>query len=277
MSADSLYLIRLELPLRGIMALARRRRLPQHEFDEGQAVHCALGELFRDYAPRPFALPNERSRSRKQGCLDIHAYSSVSKSDLLQRVDAFGDIELHEQFDRSSLKERTLPERFPEVVGFSVRLCPIVRMSRDVRLDVSLPGREGSIRIERKSRNKKRRGCEVDAFEAACIRSHREGLGAIDSAQRGEIYLDWFRELASRIDGIEVETARLQAQRWTHLWRRDHAAKRTSRKLCRPDVVVTGRLRISDQSQLRERLRRGIGRHKAFGFGMLLLRPAGEV
>ena len=40
-----------------------------------------------------------------------------------------------------------------------------------------------------------------------------------------------------------------------------------------PDVVMQGRLRVSDPQAFAQLLARGVGRHRAFGFGMLLLRP----
>jgi CRISPR system Cascade subunit CasE len=41
----------------------------------------------------------------------------------------------------------------------------------------------------------------------------------------------------------------------------------------RPDVTLTGSLRVHDADVFRALLRRGVGRHRAFGFGMLRVRP----
>jgi len=43
-----------------------------------------------------------------------------------------------------------------------------------------------------------------------------------------------------------------------------------------PDAVFKGVLQIHDADAFNRLLRRGIGRHRAFGFGMLLLKPAGS-
>ena len=40
-----------------------------------------------------------------------------------------------------------------------------------------------------------------------------------------------------------------------------------------PDATLNGTLRINDPNEFRTKLRTGIGRHKAYGYGMLLLRP----
>jgi CRISPR system Cascade subunit CasE len=43
-----------------------------------------------------------------------------------------------------------------------------------------------------------------------------------------------------------------------------------------PDAVMRGNLIVSDPAAFAQLLARGIGRHRAYGFGMLLLRPPGE-
>ncbi|WP_083761830.1 type I-E CRISPR-associated protein Cas6/Cse3/CasE [Alkalilimnicola ehrlichii MLHE-1] len=45
-------------------------------------------------------------------------------------------------------------------------------------------------------------------------------------------------------------------------------------RLVRPDALVTGRLTVRDPDTFATLVARGVGRHRAFGFGMLLLRPA---
>lgn len=275
MTERDLFLVRLDLPLAGIVELARRRRLPSYDLDEGQAVHCALGEIFRDKAPKPFALPSPNARRQKPGALELYAYSSASREELLQTSQAFADLDLHSHFNPESLRDRRLPSRFPELMGFSIRLCPVVRLSGDVDTEIDFKGRQ--VRIERKSRDRsKKRGCEVDAFEAECIRAHRAGTSPIPSGQRRAIYLDWFRNLADRKTGFSVERAQIDGFRLVQLWRRNHEPNRRSRRLTRPEIHVSGLLRVIDQSEFRETLRRGLGRHKAFGFGMLKIRPAGD-
>ena len=50
---------------------------------------------------------------------------------------------------------------------------------------------------------------------------------------------------------------------------------RKSKLFPRPDVVFAGRLRVTEPAAFGAWLGRGVGRHCAFGFGMLLLRPPG--
>jgi CRISPR system Cascade subunit CasE len=46
-----------------------------------------------------------------------------------------------------------------------------------------------------------------------------------------------------------------------------------TKKLDRPQALVKGVLNIADSDAFNRLLARGIGRHRAFGYGMLLLRP----
>ena len=58
------------------------------------------------------------------------------------------------------------------------------------------------------------------------------------------------------------------------LLRRTQGERRTARpRLRKPDVTMQGALTVRDPPQFDALLRRGVGRHRAFGFGMLLLRP----
>ena len=41
-----------------------------------------------------------------------------------------------------------------------------------------------------------------------------------------------------------------------------------------PDAVMRGNLTVTDSDSFVALLARGIGRHRAYGYGMLLLRPA---
>ncbi len=50
--------------------------------------------------------------------------------------------------------------------------------------------------------------------------------------------------------------------------------KRKVRFVNGPDVIFTGQLQVEHSEAFARLLARGIGRHRAFGFGMLLLKPA---
>ena len=48
---------------------------------------------------------------------------------------------------------------------------------------------------------------------------------------------------------------------------------RDGRRLEGPDAVVHGTLTITDPSAFANMLSKGIGRHRSYGYGMILVRP----
>ena len=52
--------------------------------------------------------------------------------------------------------------------------------------------------------------------------------------------------------------------------------KRQSRYSEGPDALMRGVLTVTDGQAFAELLARGVGRHRTYGYGMLLLRPEGQ-
>ena len=99
---------------------------------------------------------------------------------------------------------------------------------------------------------------------------------------RGEVYLKWLGQRLA--PGAELERATLEAFRLTRVLRRDgnralvqipSPSETMKGAAGHPDATVAGTLIVRDTEAFAALLARGVGRHRAFGFGMLLLRPAG--
>jgi CRISPR system Cascade subunit CasE len=71
----------------------------------------------------------------------------------------------------------------------------------------------------------------------------------------------------------EAKLVRFQRER---LARQTHRGERRWEFCDRPDATMTGTLEVADAAAFHALLTRGVGRHRAFGFGMLLLRPPQE-
>jgi CRISPR system Cascade subunit CasE len=84
---------------------------------------------------------------------------------------------------------------------------------------------------------------------------------------RLNVYRDWLEKQLA--DAARLETAALETFRFVSHYRRGMKLK----KLERPQALVKGILSIKDSDGFNQLLARGIGRHRAFGYGMLLLRP----
>jgi CRISPR system Cascade subunit CasE len=105
--------------------------------------------------------------------------------------------------------------------------------------------------------------------------SAAEKAGGID-LDRSEVYAQWLRELLVRQGGAELVDAIVTRYRLLGVTRKTKkdglGGARQSRIVSGPDVVLTGQLRVTDPQSFAQILSRGVGRHRAFGFGLLLLR-----
>jgi CRISPR system Cascade subunit CasE len=88
---------------------------------------------------------------------------------------------------------------------------------------------------------------------------------------REEVYTDWLSRQLDGRGGAALESATLQSFQRTRAVR-----KRGNRYSEGPDALMRGVLTVTDGKAFAELLARGVGRHRAYGYGMLLLRPAGQ-
>ena len=99
---------------------------------------------------------------------------------------------------------------------------------------------------------------------------------APEGADRGVVYTDWLRERFSDA-GADLDHAQLDAFHLSTVLRRSSPDDTGRRRLLDqrgPDARFSGRLTVREPERFGAALGRGLGRHRAFGFGMLLLRPA---
>jgi len=170
---------------------------------------------------------------------------------------------------------------------FRVRVRPTVRTKRP---DPTEPQ-------PRRDKRDKPKAREVDAWLAERLRDWKalppsqweQAPDVFDDRER--VYTDWLdRELiAARPSGGDrttaVRAAELvavedigsgKARRARMVELRREAFFQSGARGERPNVVLEGTLRVTDEAAFRALLARGVGRHRAFGFGMLLLRRSGS-
>jgi CRISPR system Cascade subunit CasE len=240
-----LHLVR--IPLRGerLFEFASRRGLHTWEIDEGYATHCALRELFGDAAPKPFALA-----ARHGPIQPVLGYTTADRQTLEDTARLKADPWLWDHLVLwNDLAAKPMPSSWREGqrVGFSVRAMPVARAAKD--------------------HPKHRKGSEVDVFLLA-------GRARPDEVLQPEtIYRDWLALQCERIGGARIEHADVTSLQLDALSRRHHAEEQRKRLKGRPAVTFTGTLVVTDPTAFSSLLARGVGRHRAFGFGMLLLHP----
>jgi CRISPR system Cascade subunit CasE len=259
-----LHLVRLALDAARLFDLEKRLQLPPGGADLGYLVHCQLGTLFGELAPTLFAL--ERGARPDARTVGVLAYSAHDGAALRAHAQTFADPRAYAACDWDTFASKPMPSLVGgETLGFEVRVSPVVRTRR--------PGPAG-VQHDRRGKPKVR---EVDAFLAACWEQEDRGdAGPSDRVDRTSVYQRWLAEELAR-DGAakaNYDDLHVVGMQRAQLLRRTQGAERRARRLDRPDVLVEGTLHVATGSSFRALLARGVGRHRAFGFGMLLLRPA---
>jgi CRISPR system Cascade subunit CasE len=245
---ETLHLVKVPLHPEKLMPVARDRGLPIRELDEGYLAHVVLRELWQDAAPAPFVI---RASGR---ALDAWGYSRSDAGTLIDHAAAFGDPSLLAAVgDIRQIASKPMPRFDPgKRIGFALRACPVVRLSG--------------------AKRGHRTGAEVDAFLARCF--------AVDQGapvSREEVYRQWLTRAVSRptATGVRVTRVDIAGMSRGRLLRRTQEGGRRTRRVERPDVRFEGELVVEDGDLFLAYLAHGVGRHRAFGFGALMLTPPG--
>lgn len=254
----SLHLVRLELDTAKLFGLGKTRHLPPHEVDLGYLLHCFFSDVFGDEAPRPFVFGelaegrNDGRGGRRSGrTLPVLAYSQRDAEELRTAARTYADPAVYEVAVWDRLAAKPMPEQWSEGqrLGFACRVCPIVRRSED--------------------------GKEMDAFLAQSLAVDDKSV----PLDREEIYRQWLHDEIDRRGGVRLGPVEILRWQRASLFRRfpdPEDGDTKTRTVERPDVILRGELEIQDGAAFQAMLERGLGRHRAFGFGMVLLRPRGR-
>ena len=260
-----LYLIRLPVSLPALARWAasrnygwttrrdRKGRECDTGFDEGRALHHLLVETFGQDMLNPFRLlvasPGKRGH--------IYAYSHADAATLLETAHACALPEVVDICDLAQLVAKTKHDnwRSGRRLGFEARVRPVGRLMKP------LPHSGGSAFTK---------GAEVDVFLIEALRRFPEATSAEENMlkagrSREEVYAAW---LAERLTGAATLEPGV---RLTHFLRRRAARKGFAPE--GPDATLQGNLIVLESVRFQELLAKGIGRHKAYGYGMVLLRP----
>ena len=238
----SVHMIRAELDVNAFHRWAGSRGLiSRNAFDEGFAMHCLLVESFGELAPKPFRVIIPRDR-RRNGVLYGYCQSDVDA--LREAAAAYADPLQGKILPATRIDSKAMPSSWERGrrLGFEVLVRPIVRPAKGDR----------------------RAGKEIDAFQREACRYPKGGM----ERTRENVYTDW---LADRLDG---RGAQLNGARLTSFQRVRTVRKLRTHATEGPRAVMQGTLTVTDPHGFQCLVAHGIGRHKAYGYGMLLLRPA---
>jgi len=196
---------------------------------------------------------------------------------LLRR--AFGPSALKPFVDRMPLRSNLLlgyVERAPDALHVQSDLEPLAvrALGLESLRAIEMPGlwREEQelsfeVRVRPVVRTRKHaksgRSDEMDA--AVHAKLHAPDIS------REQAYNDWLKRELDRNGAAELRHIKTLAFRRTQVMRLHQGAPRKPVSVEGPDLWVNGRLLVKSPQAFTALLRRGLGRHRAFGFGCLLV------
>lgn len=275
-----LNIVRLVLNTRPVVRLLPRR-YADVTVDEGALLHVGLANLFATSSEhatvpmQPFAVDDratEEYRSREH--IFLLGYSALQQVELEARMGP-RRAELV-----AELATRAMP---PFIAGtrldFRTRVCPTVRSKRAhpteatrqkmYEIDVWLSERFAKWEPQKPALWDSSRPFDVQGDRERCYGEwlQREMLGVTATGDARP----------QRMPAADLEgSVRLAEFRQDPFHRSPTKRSRDGGMgPKRPNAVLEGTLRVTDSDAFTSLLARGIGRHRAYGFGMLLVRRAG--
>ena len=212
--------------------------------DPDHAAHSLLVECFGELAPKPFRLITPQ-----RGAIGVlYGYGQADARALREQAGICADPLQIRVLPMDGIDSKPMPTRWKRGlrVGFETRIRPIVRRSR---------------------RGNNPKAGEQDAFLVEAVQHPPGGM----KRSREAVYIEW---LTSRLEpggGVRVDPDRTKLVSFRRKRATYQVHGRTSEG---PDVILRGTLTILDGEAFTDILARGVGRHRAYGYGMLLLRPA---
>lgn len=203
------------------------------------SLHHLLDETFGQSVMKPYRIyknPKDPSRS------SIYGYSKKTRNDLVQMSNMIACPNALEVINVEDIRAKAMPANWKSgaILGFDVCTVPVRR-------------RKGS-------------GKEIDVHVLDLQRLQ----GAPDSEKptQAESYLNWLQEKFGDAAEVIADTV---AYRSTPV-----ATKRKKTQVKVPETTFMGNMKIKDPDAFAQMLENGIGRHKSYGYGMVMLRGPNE-
>ena len=265
MAAGTLHMIRADIDSLQFRRWMGSRRL----VDDDHAMHCLLTECFgKDIAPKPFRLMLPRDGRRGT----LYGYSPAHADQLREDASTLACPLQERVMPLSGIDSKPLPSEWQEGrrLGFEVRIRPTRRsVNRGACKNSGASCRE--LRLVRKKQcNACRPNPEQDAFLYEALKHSNKHAMARAGRSREKVYGEWLQARFEQKGGaiLDACSTKLVSFRRTRAIRKLHSQYSEG-----PDALMRGELEITDGAKFAETLAGGIGRHKAYGYGMLLLRP----
>ena len=243
----TLHLLRFDPDMaRAAQWFAAEKLLTSKAEDDGYAWHALLTAAFgKALSPKPFHV-----HARRNCPVQLLASTGADPAALLSHARSFADPQAFAALRLSAdadIAAKPIPAFTPgRRLGFSLRIRPTVRTDR---------------------LGNRKKTAERDAYLAALAVAPPDA-----PPDRAEVYLIWTRTRLEQ-GGVQVLSARIHGHERVETMRRDSG--RRLKPVQGHAASVAGVIEIANTGRFQELLARGVGRHRAFGYGMLLLSPVG--
>jgi CRISPR system Cascade subunit CasE len=207
-------------------------------------VKCMLGELFGDEGPHRWRMgePSELTK--------VSAYTPSPISEMQSHAQIVAPPAKYDACDWERSASKPVPQYPTGQYTYVTRVCPAVQKS-SAGSGMTLEGETFEWRA----------GSELDVFLSEIAKEN-------NPESREYVYTKWLRDQFAMDQhqwGAKIRSARVDA--WT-------LADMTvttggTRHLRRPDVRMSGVLEVTDPEQFGAFLKQGVGKMKAFGYGMV--------
>jgi CRISPR system Cascade subunit CasE len=216
--------------------------------DPGYALHAALKAALGAAAPRPFLL---RDRERTPELLGYVVAEPAAVEEAAAVAAALGTVPAP-VLNLAEIEARAMPLRWTEGRhwSFETRIRPVVR------------SRSGG------------RDSPAAEIDVAFWRARQADAAAAPS--REDAYRAWFADRLAVRGAARLIAVEVTAMRSSFVLRRPVIdGERRAQRLPGPDVALKGEIAVGDPAAFAALVAGGVGRHRAFGFGCLLLAPPG--
>lgn len=221
--------------------LLRRTNNGRHVDDNGHIWHALLKAAFGDLAPKPFV---DRHALRRN---ELLGYVSADRDQLISAA-AGRDAMIARAIGLDQLRANDLPTTWQSGrrLSFEVRARPVVRSRTDARSGAA------------------------DEVDFAPFRARQDA-----SISREQAYAEWLAREMARADAAKLIRVNMRAFSRSCVMRKTQGSNRSPIGIEGPDAWFVGELEVADPVGFAALLARGIGRHRAFGFGCLLVAKPG--
>lgn len=256
---SGLSMIDIQINEKELVKFAQYQRINTvRDEDMGYAVHAWLMAAFGDVAPKPYRFMTPKRRAKPTDVLRLFAYTCHTPSALKKALDKADPRILAVSSNTDVFAFKAMPAQWRQGASydFEALACPVTRRGKPNCGD-------------KKTNNEK------DVFLRAIDRAKALGQDT-DQLDRCKVYCDWL--VGQMGNCVAINDLRVEGFRRVSMLRktrdREESGKRNQQKLERPLVLFTGTLEVANADGFSSLLARGVGRHRAFGCGMILLRPA---